>query len=223
MHTRIAQTRPNFLPLSVGLGRLVELPVGSGSYAVFSVSNMPFIMPMRRLVEQSKASKSAGRAGSVDSARPTIRATCMPSASIPSAIDFPSTITYYGGPRPRPDMTADFHLWQQQVRLALQALKEVGAPSQPGSEPISFQQAMRQLYADSHFSAFVSSRAWQQAGLDERAEQELQKLQQLLNTFEEPDSDDLLAPNPAWQCILAQAETVAMLLLAPAAALAAAK
>ena len=138
----------------------------------------------------------------------------MTTVRIPFANELPYTAYYYEDPRPRPDITNDFSLWQEQVRLALQGLKHAGSPTPPATEfpKISFQQAMRELYGESYFSAFISSRAWQQAGLSEQAEQQLQQLEQLLNAFEEPESDDLLATNPEWQEILTQAETVATLL-----------
>jgi hypothetical protein len=138
----------------------------------------------------------------------------MTTVRIPFANELPYTAYYYEDPRPRPDITNDFSLWQEQVRLALQGLKHAGSPTPPATQfpKISFQQAMRELYGESYFSAFISSRAWQQAGLSEQAEQQLQQLEQLLNAFEEPESDDLLATNPEWQEILTQAETVATLL-----------
>ncbi|GAB3588746.1 hypothetical protein [Hymenobacter daeguensis] len=138
----------------------------------------------------------------------TVRLPSIIAPELPAA-----TPAYYEGPRPRLDNTADFYLWQQQVCLALQGLRHVGG-SAPAEQPgRSFQHAMRELYGKSYFSAFISSRAWQQAGLAEPVEQQLQRLQQLLNAFEEPDSDDLLATNADWQGILAQAELVAALLL----------
>jgi hypothetical protein len=137
----------------------------------------------------------------------------MTTVRIPFADESPYTY-YYEGPRPRPDITNDFSLWQEQVCLALQGLKHVGAPTPSTADfpKTSFQQAMRELYGKSYFSAFISSRAWQQAGLEEQAEQQLQQLEQLLNAFEEPESDDLLATNLAWQDILTQTEAVAALL-----------
>lgn len=131
--------------------------------------------------------------------------------------DLPSIIPHYPGPRPRLDMTGDFRLWQQQVQEALGELRQFGRQeSDTGGGPaISFSLAMRKLYGDSHFSAFISSRAWQQAGLDAQIGQELQKLEQQLNAFEEPDSDELLATDPIWQKILAQVAVVIGLLATP--------
>lgn len=138
----------------------------------------------------------------------------MATDSIPTTTKLPSTTNHYEGPRPHIDQTGDFYVWQQQIRLALEELKHIGSqqPRPSGHLPHSFQQAMRELYGTSHFRAFISSRAWQQAGLEEQAEQEIQRLQQLLNNFEEPDTDDLLATDPDWQAVLTQVEIVTALL-----------
>lgn len=117
---------------------------------------------------------------------------------------------YYEGPRPRLDMTSDFTLWRQQVRRALQAMRLVG---RAGSDHTpSFKQAMQALYADSQFSAFVNSRAWEQAGLGSKAGDALQQLQRQLDLFEEPATDDALLFDPDWQRILAQVVVVTLLL-----------
>ena len=119
--------------------------------------------------------------------------------------------THYDGPRPRLDRTGDFRLWQQQVQRALQGLRRVGHPADPAA-PVSLQQALRELYGDSQFAAFISSRAWEQAGLNGHAGEELLKLQQHLDAFEEPDSDEDLADDREWQCIMAQVVAVTALL-----------
>ena len=117
---------------------------------------------------------------------------------------------YYEGPRPRLDMTSDFILWQQQVRRALQAMRLVGR-TRAGHAP-SFKQAMQTLYSESQFSAFVNSHAWEQAGLGDKTGNALQQLQQQLDLFEEPDTDDALVFDPDWQRILAQVVVVTLLL-----------
>ncbi|MBO2009598.1 hypothetical protein [Hymenobacter negativus] len=111
-------------------------------------------------------------------------------------------------------MNGEFFLWQQQVRKALQGLRYVGRGylAKPTSPPPTFQEAMLVLYNDSRFSKFIASRAWQQAGLDNRAERELLKLQQQLDAFDEPDVDGELDANPAWQIILLQVKVVTALL-----------
>lgn len=116
---------------------------------------------------------------------------------------------YYEGPRPRMDMTGDFILWQQQVRRALQGLRRVGRAGT--GQALSFRQAMQALYGESHFSAFVNSRAWEQAGLGNKTGAALQQLQQQLDLFEEPDTDDALLIDPDWQRIMAQVVVVLLL------------
>ncbi|MBO2007624.1 hypothetical protein [Hymenobacter negativus] len=137
----------------------------------------------------------------------------MSTPDIPSDSEQPSVI-YSAGPWPRLDLMNDLYSWQQQVQRALQALKYIGRQESATSEPrkVTFQEAMRELYGKSHFSAFIASRTWQHASLDGQTAQEFQKLQQLLNSFEEPDSDELLATDSDWQVILAQVEIVAALL-----------
>lgn len=117
--------------------------------------------------------------------------------------------------RPVQGMPGEFRLWQQQVRRALQGLRRLGRACLPASGyPLpTFQEAMRVLYGDSQFTAFVASRAWQQAGLCTQVEQALLHLQLQLDAFEEPDVDSQLSLDPAWQAILAQVVVVTMLLL----------
>ncbi|MBO2009597.1 hypothetical protein [Hymenobacter negativus] len=74
---------------------------------------------------------------------------------------------------------------------------------------------MRHLYGANQFSAFVSSRAWLHAGVDGRAEQEIQILQRQLDAFDEPDADEALATDHDWQLILAQAGVIMSLLYCP--------
>jgi len=138
----------------------------------------------------------------------------MTTACLSTAIKMPSSIAYYDGPRPSFDLTGDFYLWKRQVRQALRELSLIGCKdsSLASYQVPSFVQSMHKLYGECQFSIFVSSRAWQQVGLDGRAGQELQLLQRQLNAFDEPETDDLLATNTQWQLILAQALLVMMLL-----------
>lgn len=117
-------------------------------------------------------------------------------------------------PRPRFDTTTDYRLWRQQLYNALQALHHLGKEPKPRQQSLgsSFQLAMQKLYHDSHFSAFTSSRAWEQAGLGRRAEEELRRLQNQLDAFDEPDADEELADDAQWQAVLAQVLVVTALL-----------
>jgi hypothetical protein len=127
----------------------------------------------------------------------------------------------YDEVRPVPDTTGDFNLWKSQVCRAIAGLCEI--ENRPGGglrEAIDgasdFHQALNRLYADSHFTEFLSWQAWRQAGLDESVGQELLTLQQLLDAYDEPASDAAVLLDPKWWVIMGQAKTV-VALLTPAA------
>lgn len=71
---------------------------------------------------------------------------------------------------------------------------------------------MRELYVESHFTEFLSCEAWRQAGVDKATGEALFALQQLLNAYDEPETDAAILADPAWWAIMGQASRLATLL-----------
>ncbi|HEX8506740.1 MAG TPA: hypothetical protein VF630_15355 [Hymenobacter sp.] len=107
-------------------------------------------------------------------------------------------------------MTEEYALWKHELRRALQQLwhinfylgREQEGVEQHGDE---FRDALRAMYTDCRFEQFFALRAWEQAGLSQEAGQQLQVLKNLMDTFDEPDTDAAILAHPQWHRILQQA------------------
>ncbi|HEX8326625.1 MAG TPA: hypothetical protein VF629_03715 [Hymenobacter sp.] len=113
-------------------------------------------------------------------------------------------------------MSNEYALWKQDLRRAVGGLCDllfpVGAGGAGAAEP-SFLQALRYLYQECRFPAFVALEAWRQAGLNAAAGAELAAFMHRLDAYDEPDSDDALWADPRWLAIRRHAARVHALLV----------
>jgi hypothetical protein len=107
-------------------------------------------------------------------------------------------------------MTQEYALWKHDLRQALHQLRYIdfylGSQREGGeSYGAEFREAMNVIYADCRFEGFFALRAWEQAGLDEEAGRQLHGLKELIDAFDEPDTDAAILAHPQWHRILQQA------------------
>lgn len=106
-------------------------------------------------------------------------------------------------------MSEEYVLWKHDLRHALRHLCRIDAclrrdASETESPGERFRTAMNVLYLECRFEQFFALRAWEQAGLDQEAGQQLQTLKSLIDAFDEPDSDAAIVAHPQWHAIVQQ-------------------
>lgn len=107
-------------------------------------------------------------------------------------------------------MSEEYALWKHDLRQALHHLCYIDfylGSGHRGTEHYGagFRAAMNVIYTDCRFEEMFALRAWEQAGLEEEAGRQLQWLKNLIDAFDEPDTDAAILAHPHWHRILQQA------------------
>lgn len=112
-------------------------------------------------------------------------------------------------------MLNEYTLWKQQLHQAIACLHHINLLSSPcwqQTQESVFQQAMNNLYQKCQFSDFLTLQAWRQAGLDAAADAELRTFKNMLDAYDEPETDAAILADQHWQAILQHATRATALL-----------
>ncbi|RSK38432.1 SCO4402 family protein [Hymenobacter perfusus] len=77
-----------------------------------------------------------------------------------------------------------------------------------GPEMSSFVETYCTLYDDNNFDGFLAQPAWEETGLNDAVRQEMVRLDQLFQAYQEPGSDAEILVDPKWQEVTQQAQQV---------------
>lgn len=77
-----------------------------------------------------------------------------------------------------------------------------------GPEMSSFVETYCTLYDDNNFDTFLTQPEWAQTGLSNAVRQEMVRLDQLFQAYQEPGSDAEILADPKWHEVAQQAQQV---------------
>lgn len=102
--------------------------------------------------------------------------------------------------------------WTTRIVAAIQDVADMSFQQRAwlgaGPEVSSFVETYCTLYDDNEFDAFLAQSAWEQTGLNEVVRQEMRRLDQLFQAYQEPGSDAEILADPKWQEVAQQAQQV---------------
>jgi hypothetical protein len=102
--------------------------------------------------------------------------------------------------------------WTKRVVAAIEDVADMAFQQRAwlgaGPEMSSFVETYCTLYDDDGFDTFLAQPAWAQTELSDAVRQEMIRLDQLFQSYQEPGSDTEILADPKWRKVVQQAQQV---------------